>query len=141
MSRKQRIAMLILSVALPAAAHAQFDLNWYTIDAGGAMFTAGGAFELSGTIGQPDAGSFSTPLAGGNFELVGGFWPIAAGCACTGDLDGDCVVSLSDLTLILSAFGCCSPNACFNSAYDINGDGCIDLSDLAIVLSQFGTNC
>ena len=48
-----------------------FDLSWYTVDCGGAMFTTGGGFELSGTIGQPDAGV----MTGGTFELVGGFWP------------------------------------------------------------------
>jgi hypothetical protein len=37
---------------------------------------AGGDFELSGTIGQPDASTII--LVGGDFELTGGFWtPLA----------------------------------------------------------------
>src|SRR5437870_10255476 len=48
-----------------------FDLSWHTIDGGGGT-CAGGTFEMSGTIGQHDAGG---PLTGGTFELVGGFWP------------------------------------------------------------------
>ena len=50
---------------------AQMELQRCTIDGGGAMGLTGGDFELSGTIGQPDAGE---PLTGGDFELTGGFW-------------------------------------------------------------------
>ncbi len=39
--------------------------------AGGTGSSSGGAFSLSGTVGQPDA---STPLTGGAFALTGGFW-------------------------------------------------------------------
>lgn len=52
-----------------------FDLSWHTVDGGGAMSATGGSFELSGTIGQADAGG---PLTGGAFSLTGGFWPGAA---------------------------------------------------------------
>lgn len=62
-------------------------LSWYTIDGGGATWTASGNFELSGTIGQPDAGALMT---GGAFELIGGFWPIPAPPpVITGDLNCD----------------------------------------------------
>jgi hypothetical protein len=47
----------------------QFDLSWSTIDGGGG-FSSGSQFVLTGTIGQPDAGS----LTGGNFKVEGGFW-------------------------------------------------------------------
>jgi hypothetical protein len=52
-----------------------YTIDWYTIDGGGAMFSTGGELEVSGTIGQPDAGG---PLTGGQFELIGGFWPMAS---------------------------------------------------------------
>ena len=55
---------------LAASAHADPAINWWTIDAGGGSST-GGSFTLSGTIGQFDA---STPVTGGSFRLVGGFW-------------------------------------------------------------------
>ncbi len=41
--------------------------------AGGGGSSAGGAFTLSGTVGQPDA---STPLTGGAFSLSGGYWAL-----------------------------------------------------------------
>ena len=77
------IAAILPIWLLPASPlHAQtYDLSWNTIDGGGAMLTTGGAFQLSGTIGQPDAGSAAAPLTGGAFQLVGGFWP-GAGSTC-----------------------------------------------------------
>jgi hypothetical protein len=65
---------ILLAAALPCAAQtsARFDLSWSTIDGGGGTST-GGVFQLSGTIGQPDAAN----SAGGNFALTGGFWGIA----------------------------------------------------------------
>jgi hypothetical protein len=51
-----------------------YDLSWYTIDGGGALNSSGGGYSLSGTIGQPDAGS----MGGGTYQLNGGFWGGAA---------------------------------------------------------------
>ena len=62
---------IILALLLfTAAAQAQYELSWYTIDGGGRR-SIGGPYILTGTIGQPDA-AYST---GGNYELLGGFWP------------------------------------------------------------------
>jgi len=47
-----------------------YDLNWRTIDSGGGQ-SSGGTYTLTGTIGQPDADWTS----GGDYELLGGFWP------------------------------------------------------------------
>ena len=82
MRRSPRISgvtlILLATALLPLPVLAQtYDLSWYTIDGGGATFSAGGTFQLGGTIGQPDASSFSTPMSGGTFSLVGGFWPAA----------------------------------------------------------------
>ena len=50
-----------------------FNIDWFTIDGGGGTST-GGVYSVSGTIGQPDAGTMSA----GNYSLVGGFWGIVA---------------------------------------------------------------
>jgi hypothetical protein len=50
-----------------------YDLSWHTNDGGGTTSATGGAYSLSGTIGQPDAGS----SGGGAYALTGGFWGIA----------------------------------------------------------------
>ena len=66
--------LLILAIsALPAALHAQYSIDWHTIDGGGGTST-GGTYTVSGTIGQPDAGK----MTGGNYTLEGGFWGIIA---------------------------------------------------------------
>jgi hypothetical protein len=55
---------------LTMPAFADYEISWNTIDGGGGQST-GGDFVLTGTIGQPDAGD----MAGGDYELSGGFWP------------------------------------------------------------------
>src|SRR5262245_38029413 len=63
-----------LALLLPAGARGQnYAIDWFTIDGGGGTSSAG-AYTLSGTIGQPDAGH----LSAGNFTLDGGFWGILA---------------------------------------------------------------
>ncbi len=66
------LVLALASSNLPIAAQTGggYTLTWSTIDGGGAMTSAGGAFTLSGTMGQPDAGIAS----GGNFTLASGFW-------------------------------------------------------------------
>lgn len=60
-----------------------FELTWSTVDNGGGTSSSGG-FELSGTIGQPDA---SEPIGNGTFTLKSGFWQsiCAAPEAVTGE--------------------------------------------------------
>jgi hypothetical protein len=71
---------LILLLALPIAAQAQYSIDWYTVDGGGGT-SSGGPYTLSGTIGQPDADVVSLCSADGGpgcvnptYELTGGFW-------------------------------------------------------------------
>jgi hypothetical protein len=52
-----------------SSARAQsYQIDWHTMDGGGGT-SAGGAYTVSGTMGQPDAGT----LAGGSYTLDGGF--------------------------------------------------------------------
>lgn len=59
----------ILVAGTISAGAQQYRIDWFTIDGGGGT-SSGGGYTLSGTIGQPDAGT----LTGGNFVLEGGFW-------------------------------------------------------------------
>jgi hypothetical protein len=60
---------------LPAGALAQsYKIDWYKVAGGGGTSSAG-SYNLSGTIGQPDAGPVMT---GGSYALTGGFWAIYA---------------------------------------------------------------
>jgi hypothetical protein len=73
--RHRRLALVLLVAAIlgVSAALAQtgggYDLTWSTIDGGGG--SAGSGYQLTGTLGQPDAGA---RLNGGVYSLSGGFW-------------------------------------------------------------------
>jgi len=139
MKRKLAATVLVLffSHSLAASAAGQtFDLSWHSLDGGGGV-SSGGGFELAGTIGQPDAG---VVLSGGGFELVGGFWAAAASSPpVPGDTDGDGDVDLTDLAVVLAAFGSCAGDPGYNPNADFDGSGCVDLTDLALLLANYGT--
>ena len=61
---------LLLSTAASAWSQ-NYSIDWFTIDGGGGT-SSGGSYSVSGTIGQPDAGSMS----GGAYTLIGGFWGV-----------------------------------------------------------------
>lgn len=66
--------LLWLTFLLPACGFAQsYSIDWYKIAGGGGTST-GSVYQLSGTIGQHDAGAMS----GGNYSLTGGFWSLVA---------------------------------------------------------------
>ena len=59
---------------LSAARAQNYSIDWYKI-AGGGGTSAGGNYQVSGTIGQADA---SPTLSGGSYSLTGGFWSLIA---------------------------------------------------------------
>ena len=65
--------ILILILLFPAVGFAQsYTIDWYKVAGGGGTST-GGTYQVSGTIGQPDA---SGAMTGGNYSLTGGFWAL-----------------------------------------------------------------
>ncbi len=74
------ICLLVLSHGVLPSTRAQsggYDVSWYVI--GGAGVSGGGEYALSGTAGQAGADT----LAGGDYQLVGGFWPGVGGTAAS----------------------------------------------------------
>lgn len=65
------LVVVIGSGSALAQSGGTFNLRTTTLDAGGGTST-GGAFTLSGTVGQHDANPTST--SGGMFTVIGGFW-------------------------------------------------------------------
>jgi len=61
--------ILLLSTACLAQ---QYSIDWYKIAGGGGTST-GATYQVTGTIGQPDAGG---AMSGGNFSVTGGFWSL-----------------------------------------------------------------
>jgi hypothetical protein len=67
--------LVALFLAVVSVLHAQsYSINWFKV-AGGGGTSAGGEYQVSGTIGQPDAGGLMTA---GNYSLTGGFWSVIA---------------------------------------------------------------
>jgi hypothetical protein len=63
------------------------------------------------------------------------FYAIAPPCA--GDADGDGMVNITDLGIVLSQFG----QFGFGLAGDVNNDGQVNITDVGIVLADFGAEC
>ena len=63
--------------------------------------------------------------------------PVAPEDDCPEDLDGDGLVSVGDVLLLLGEFGCvvdCGP-------LDITGDGLVGVTDVLAMLNVFGMPC
>jgi len=120
------IVTVITALAFVTVARSQIELTRSTIDGGGVMFSTSGSLELSGTIGQPDAGV----LTGGGFELTGGFW-IATPLA---DCNQDGLASLLDMASLEKCLG--GPGGPAATAqcrcFDLDGSGIVDMVDVAV---------
>jgi hypothetical protein len=68
-----KILLIIPLLLVATAVHAQqYSIDWYKISGGGGTST-GATYQVTGTIGQPDAGG---AMSGGNFSVTGGFWSL-----------------------------------------------------------------
>jgi hypothetical protein len=56
--------------------------------------------------------------------------------ACEGDLNGDMMVTVADILLMLGEFGCVS-----SCQHDLNDDGMVTVTDILILLGSFGVIC
>ena len=130
MSRRLVVALAVAAVAVLAAAPAgaqSVTMDWHTVDAGGAA-SSGGAYELEGTMGQPDAGT----LSGGAYTLKGGFWAGVGGARCDADGDGDC--DAVDLAWVIRCAADPANCGCPGNP-DLDRSGTIDGDDTEVELS------
>jgi hypothetical protein len=134
MRPKRITAMLAIACPCLAAGAQPFVIDSYTIDGGGGTST-GGTFELSGTIGQHDAGGL---LAGSAYEVTSGFWAQSGSGSCNvadfaapyGTLD------FTDIIAFLTAFGAMDPQADLAAP-----TGIFDFTDVIAFLTAFGAGC
>jgi hypothetical protein len=71
--------LLFCFILLPSAfslrvSGQSYSIDWYKIAGGGGTST-GETYQVTGTIGQPDAG---VAMSGGSYSLTGGFWSLIA---------------------------------------------------------------
>ena len=119
-TRSDAVIALMLLVVTSTAAIAHYNISSFKIGGGGGT-SAVGSLTLAGAIGQPDASS--TPMTGGGFTLVGGFWPAAGGGACTlpGDMNLDGAVDGEDVQRFVNCLLTAAGSNC--GCADFNGGG------------------
>jgi len=119
---------LILTLA-PGAVGQPYEIRWHTVDCGGGS-SSGGPFELSGTIGQHDAGN---PMTGGAFGVTGGYWAASQGCIA--DCNDDGTLNILDFVCFQQLFQADDPAA------DCNGDGLLNIIDFVCFQTLFQEAC
>ncbi len=77
----------------------------------------------------------------GEWDESDGVFSVQEGSSLPGDIDGDCDVDLSDLSILLAAYGTCDGDSGFDAAADLDGDACVALGDLSILLAHYGETC
>lgn len=123
----------IATASLAGMAPAQpFQVPWFSIDAGGGT-SSGASIELSGTVGQHDAG---VPMTGASFELTGGFWAMAPGLSpCPADLNNDGTLNFFDVQMFLGFF------ANHDLRADFTTDGVLNFFDVQAFLNTYSAGC
>lgn len=88
-----------------------------------------------------DDGGGPALFAGGHFTNIGGVaaeriarWGCPPSEGIVGDLNGDGVVNVADMLILLAAWGECDGDC----PADLNGDGVVDVADLLMLLSNWG---
>ena len=132
-----RAITIALLLSQSGLAVAQYEISWSTIDGGGATST-GGSYDVSGTIGQPDAGP-SPAMIGETYELTGGFWSVSQVCYCPGDMNGDGKKDGRDVQQFVGCIMAAGNCLCA----DVDQANGVTLNDVSVFVSGLlsGANC
>jgi hypothetical protein len=68
-------ALVPADIGSATSTSADYDLSWWTVDAGGGASNSNDGYVLAGIAGQPDVGP---ALSGNGYLLSGGFWGSAS---------------------------------------------------------------
>ena len=129
---------LALAGAAPTAlaqSGGPYEITSWTIDGGGIINASAGAYTLSGTIGQPDAGP---TLSAGNYDLSGGFWPTVMDLnACPADLAPPYgVLNFFDLAAYISLYNTMDPAADLAAPF-----GVFNFFDISTYIGLYNAGC
>jgi hypothetical protein len=90
-------------------------------------------------VGPDDEGAYDCVITNACGSDASNLATLTLSDCCAGDLNGDSIVGLNDLAILLAYFG---QAAGANYADgDVDTDGNVDLSDLAMLLAAFGSVC
>jgi subtilisin family serine protease len=88
---------------------------------------------LSSTAVDYGSGGYDTTFGHGFINARAALEAIDTGGTCTGDVNGDNTVGVTDLLSVVNAWGYCS-----GCSEDINGDGMVNVSDILAVVGAWG---
>jgi len=119
------LTIILITVSMVGA---DYSISWYTIDGGGGT-SSGGPYQISGTIGQSDAGYHDEAP----YELLGGFW-------VGGPL---CIVNLEHFAQFANHWldGPCSETNDWCGGADLNQINDVTVDDLSILAVEWLNVC
>lgn len=131
--------LLTLTFGLPGdtmSAQDRYNLDWHSIAGGGETRSAGGDYELAGTIGQSTAGSSS----GEDFQVDGGFMTAFDAVAAPpdddyhpADVNRDGEVDAQDIQIVINAvLGLPIPDG---AEPDVTGNNRVEAADIQFVIN------
>lgn len=134
-----RMILPLTAISIGTVFAQDYDIDWYTIDGGGAMWSTGDGLELGGTIGQPEAGVMTGTDYQGTFALTGGFWA-APPCWCLADLNNDGLRNGADIQRFIDCVMNGGPDCL---CADVETDGLLDMADVATFVNDLliGAGC
>jgi len=122
------LVLLIAAFMMVSVAGGDYSMSWYTIDGGGGTIS-GGPYQLTGTVGQADAGYHDEPY----YELLGGFW--VGGPLCIVDLEHFATFAVYWLD------GPCNESNNWCDGADLNQMDDVDIDDLSILAGEWLNDC
>ena len=149
------------NVSMPTAMTAGLGINWVSVVPSNDFATGGQTGCADTNLGDGTLGWQANP--GGGFGMPGNMQEMAGEAAyrvasdgvadpcalplptqCTADVDGNGVVAVSDVLLVISNWGQCGDGT-FRPIGDIAplpyGDCCVDVADILAVIGSWGEDC
>ncbi|MCI0498199.1 MAG: hypothetical protein L0Y36_00760 [Planctomycetales bacterium] len=125
---RNELLSIFIVFSLATIGYGDYSIPWHTIDGGGGT-SSGGTYQLTGTIGQPNAGYHG----GGPYELLGGFW-------VGGPL---CIVDLEDFAQFASYWleVSCDAGNDYCGGADLNHLDDVNLDDLTLLAVEWLKVC
>ena len=128
------LLVFVFSFQAAAGDTAEYQLFPSVLSSGGKP-CASASYQLTGTFGQPIAGSVSIASTA---RILSGFWHMLADLSegdIKGDVNGDGVVDLKDVVLVLQILTGRDP-AVVHMAADVAGDQRIDAREALLILRE-----
>ncbi len=113
-----------------------YELDWYSVNGGGAMDASSASYKMGLSVGQPAAGE----AASATYRMGIGFWHGAESCNCPfqGDVNGDLALDVFDVITVIGIAFSGDPDprdtGCPATRGDVNFDAGTDVFDLIYLI-------